>query len=338
MWIQNDVSAQPYNTFGIDNCFKTLIGVDKVSDLFYIKEILKEPTTRILGGGSNILLVEPNVHPVILIDIKGIGVIKEEAEYALVQFGAGEVWHDAVQWAIANQYGGIENLSLIPGKCGAAPMQNIGAYGVEIKDILHSVTAYDTQSGSELVFHNEECGFGYRTSHFKSKWKGRLIISSIILKLSTKGYHTLNSSYGAVAKQLEERGISNPTIEDLGDVISDIRRQKLPDPKLLGNSGSFFKNPIIAESVASQLQATYVNMPTYDAGVGEKKLSAGWLIDKCGLKGKRVGETGTYKNQALVLVNHGKATGKNILDFSKDVQDSVKETFGIELEPEVNIW
>ncbi len=338
MWIQNDVSSKSYNTFGIDSTFNTLIGVDKVSDLFYLRDVLKKSNTRILGGGSNILLVKPSQYPVILIDIKGIKVIKEMEDYVLAQFGAGEIWHNAVLWAIGNKFGGIENLSLIPGKCGAAPMQNIGAYGVEIKDVLHSVTAFDTHSDSELVFHNEECGFGYRTSYFKTKWKDRLIITSIILKLTTQGHHHLNTSYGAVSKQLEDRRISNPSISDLGEVISDIRRQKLPDPEELGNSGSFFKNPIVPESVAVGLLASYQNMPTYDAGEGKKKLSAGWLIDQCGLKGKRVGDTGTFKNQALVLVNHGNATGKDILDFSTDVQLSVKEKFDIDLEPEVNIW
>ena len=256
----------------------------------------------------------------------------------MVKFGAGEIWHDAVLWAIENNLGGIENLSLIPGKCGAAPMQNIGAYGVEIKDVLHSVTAYDTKTNNELVFHNEECGFGYRTSNFKTIWKGRMVITSIILKLTKDGYHVLNDSYGAVTNHLKEKGITQPSIADLGEVISDIRRQKLPDPKVLGNSGSFFKNPIVSKEKANQLLASYAKMPTYPVDADMVKLSAGWIIDQCGLKGQRVGDAGTYKNQALVLVNHGNATGKEIHEFSKQVQSNVKEKFGIELEPEVNIW
>ena len=338
MRIQNNVSSKPYNTFGLDTSFNTLITVGEVSDLFYLKEILKSSKTRILGGGSNILLLKPNTDPVILIDIKGIEILKEEDAYALVKFGAGEIWHDAVLWAIENNLGGIENLSLIPGKCGAAPMQNIGAYGVEIKDVLHSVTAYDTESNSELVFHNEECGFGYRTSNFKTIWKGRMVITSIILKLTKDGYHVLNDSYGAVTNHLKENRITQPSIVDLGEVISDIRRQKLPDPKVLGNSGSFFKNPIVSKEKANQLLVSYAKMPTYPVDADMVKLSAGWIIDQCGLKGQRVGDAGTYKNQALVLVNHGNATGKEIHEFSKQVQSNVKEKFGIELEPEVNIW
>ena len=338
MRIQNNVSSKPYNTFGLDTSFNTLITVGEVSDLFYLKEILKSSKTRILGGGSNILLLKPNTDPVILIDIKGIEILKEEDAYALVKFGAGEIWHDAVLWAIENNLGGIENLSLIPGKCGAAPMQNIGAYGVEIKDVLHSVTAYDTESNSELVFHNEECGFGYRTSNFKTIWKGRMVITSIILKLTKDGYHVLNDSYGAVTNHLKEKRITQPSIVDLGEVISDIRRQKLPDPKVLGNSGSFFKNPIVSKEKANQLLVSYAKMPTYPVDADMVKLSAGWIIDQCGLKGQRVGDAGTYKNQALVLVNHGNATGKEIHEFSKQVQSTVKEKFGIELEPEVNIW
>jgi len=338
MQIQNNVSSKPYNTFRIDTSFNTLITVDGVSDLFYLREVLKKPETRILGGGSNILLLKPNIDPIILIDIKGIEILKDAEAYVLVKFGAGEIWHDVVQWAIENNYGGIENLSFIPGKCGAAPMQNIGAYGVEIKDVLHSVTAFDTESNSELVFHNEECGFGYRTSNFKTIWKERMVITSIILKLTKDGYHVIKDSYGAVTNNLENKGISNPSISDLGEVISSIRRHKLPDPKVLGNSGSFFKNPIVSITKANQLLESYTNMPTYPADADMVKLSAGWIIDQCGLKGERVGDTGTYKNQALVLVNHGNATGKEIYDFSKQVQLTVKEKFGIELEPEVNIW
>ena len=338
MRITNNVSAKAYNTFGIDATIPTLIEINQFSDLLHLGDRITNKPIRILGGGSNVLLVEESNHPVLHINIKGISVLKEEEEYVLVQFYAGENWHNAVMWALENNYGGIENLSLIPGRCGAAPMQNIGAYGVEIKDVLHTVSVYDLKTQKELTFHNEECGFGYRTSHFKTKWKNRFVITDIVLRLTKDGFHKTNISYGMIKGELEKKAIASPTIQQIGEVVTSIRRSKLPDPKVIGNAGSFFKNPVIPEAQADKLKDTYSDMPVYPAGEGLSKLPAGWLIDQCGWKGKVVGQTGTYKNQALVLVNHGQATGKEILAVSKEIALSVSDKFGIDLETEVNIW
>jgi UDP-N-acetylmuramate dehydrogenase len=255
----------------------------------------------------------------------------------LVKFSAGENWHDAVMWAVENNYGGIENLSLIPGKCGAAPMQNIGAYGIEIKDVLLAVYAFDTEKKQEFIFHNHECGFGYRTSNFKTIWKDKFIITEIVLKLTKPGYHIIDKSYGAIQSELDARGIGSPSIKDLSDVVIHIRQSKLPDPQELGNAGSFFKNPVISTSKFEALKSSFPEMPHYPAQ-DKIKLPAGWLIDQCGWKGITEGQVGTYKHQALVLVNHGQASGEDVLNFSKKINASVEEKFGVELEMEVNVW
>ncbi len=337
MVIRNNVSSRDYNTFGIDVSIAQLIEINERKDLSFLGDRLV-PDIKVLGGGSNILLTEGISSPVVYINTKGIELIKEGEEYILAKFEAGENWHEAVMWAVKNGYGGIENLSLIPGKCGAAPMQNIGAYGVEIKDFLHAVTAFDLEHGVELTFHNEECGFGYRTSNFKTIWKGRYVITDIILKLSKSGHHKINLSYGAIRAQLDNRGIEYPTIEQVSQVVMAIRRSKLPDPAQIGNAGSFFKNPIIAMAKYQSLMLTYPDMPSYPVDDTSVKVPAGWLIDQCGWKGKVVGQTGTYKNQALVLVNHGSATGTEIYVLSTTILESVREKYGIMLEREVNVW
>lgn len=337
MQIRNTVSSKDLNTFGINVTIDTLIEVNSAEDLHFLKDKLSSPH-RILGGGSNVLIVTPPSLPVFHINIKGIHQIKENTDHVLVKFSAGEVWHDVVLWAIENDLGGIENLSLIPGRCGAAPMQNIGAYGVELKDVLHSLTAFNVEDGLEYTFHHEECGFDYRTSYFKTKWKDRFIITDIILKLTKPSYHKVNISYGAISSVLEEKGIPSPTIKDISDTVIAIRKSKLPDPKNVGNAGSFFKNPIIPMSQFKELEKTFKDVPSYPVDNDNIKLPAGWLIDQCGWKGKVVGETGTYKNQALVLVNHGDANGSEVLDLSKKIQDSVMEKYGVSLEREVNVW
>lgn len=335
MRIENNVASQPYNTFNIGVDFETVITITDKSDFDYLDFDLSQ--CHILGGGSNILLTDNVKQPIVHIHTKGIEVVKDETDYVLVEVAAGETWHDLVLWAIANDFGGIENLSLIPGRCGAAPMQNIGAYGVEIKDVLHAVKAFDTKNSKLFSFYNQECGFGYRTSNFKTKWKNQFIITDIIIKLSKNGFHKINISYGAIASELERRNINKPQIKDVSDVVIDIRRSKLPDPSVIGNSGSFFKNPIVTKAFYSEMVKTFGEVPSYEAGE-DVKVPAGWLIDQCGWKGKVVGQTGTYKNQALVLVNHGKATGTEIHSLSKAIQKSVFDKYGIALEPEVNIW
>lgn len=338
MIISNDCSSLGYNTFGIDVNVPTLIEISNKQDLSSIVRKFSESKCHVLGGGSNILLTKDLEAPLLYINTKGVELIKEADDYVLVKVEAGESWHEIVLWAISQNYGGIENLSLIPGKCGAAPMQNIGAYGVEIKDILHAVSAYKLSDGHEYTFHNEECGFGYRTSNFKTIWKDQFIISDIILRLTKEGHHELNTSYGAISSELEKLGITNPSIQDISDVVIEIRKSKLPYPEEVGNAGSFFKNPIISKSQYDTLIAKYPNMPSYPVDAQHVKVPAGWLIDQCGWKGKVVGQTGTYKNQALVLVNHGSASGEEIYDLSTDIKDSVKQTYNITLEREVNVW
>ena len=318
MQISNKVSSKPYNTFNIDLDIDQLITIDDVSDFEYLDIDLTK--ILVLGGGSNILLTDKLTKPVLHINTKGVKVVNDQESYVLVEACAGEEWHDFVLWAISNNFGGLENMSLIPGKCGAAPMQNIGAYGVEIKDVLHAVKAFDKTSKKMLTFHNSECDFGYRSSNFKTIWKDKFIITSIVLKLTKEGYHVLNTSYGAISKTLEEKQIINSTIKDVSDVVIAIRQSKLPDPKVIGNSGSFFKNPVVEQSLFDAILKDNPNMPNYLAENGVK-IPAGWLIDQCGWKGKVVGQTGTYKNQALVIVNHGEATGEEIFNLSKIFKD-----------------
>ena len=336
MIITNNVSTRSHNTFGIDASFDTLIQIDSDEDFYYLDQ-WKDSEIKILGGGSNVLLTDDIHIPVFNINNKGFRILKDAEGYVLVNIAAGEIWHDAVLWAVNNGYGGIENLSLIPGKCGAAPIQNIGAYGVEIKDILHTVKAYDREQGVVKFFYNQECAFGYRSSNFKTIWKGQYVITDIILQLTKPNYHIINTSYGAISGELEKRGISNPNIKDISDVVINIRASKLPDPKVIGNAGSFFKNPIIDKETFEKLQTAYPNIPNYPAGE-DIKLAAGWLIDQCGWKGRVVGNTGTYKHQALVIVNHGDASGTEVKAVAQSIQKDVLEKFKINIEPEVNIW
>lgn len=338
MIIRNQLSSKPYNTFGIDVPIQTFIEIKDRGDLHLLRDALKDKSPKIIGGGSNILLTKSIEEPVLLINTVGIKVIKEEPEYSLVQFEAGVPWVEAVGWAVSQGLGGIENLALIPGKCGAAPMQNIGAYGVEIKDVLHAVTAYKLSDGMDYTFHNVECNFGYRTSNFKTIWKDQYIVLDIILKLTKEGHHQINTSYGAISTSLKERKIETPAISDIKDIVEDIRRSKLPDPKLIGNAGSFFKNPIIGSTQYASLKALYPNLPSYPVDDQRVKVPAAWLIDQCGWKGKVIGQTGTYKNQALVIVNHGKAKGQEVYDLSSAIKTSVEEKFGVVLEREVNVW
>jgi UDP-N-acetylmuramate dehydrogenase len=334
--ITNNVSAQSLTTFGIDVVLDTLIQINNEEDFYYLDQ-WKDSEIKILGGGSNVLLTQDIHIPVFNINNKGYHILKDSDDYVLVNIAAGETWHDAVLWAVDNGYGGIENLSLIPGKCGAAPIQNIGAYGIEIKDVLHTVKAYDREHGVIKFFHNQECDFGYRTSNFKTKWKDKYVITDIILQLTKPNHHKINTSYGAISSELGNRGIVNPTIKDVSDVVTHIRESKLPDPKVVGNAGSFFKNPIISNEDFFKLQSSYPDMPNYPAG-DDIKLAAGWLIDQCGWRGRVIGNTGTYKNQALVIVNHGGATGLEISAVAQAIQQDVLDKFGVRIEPEVNVW
>ncbi|SMO35601.1 UDP-N-acetylmuramate dehydrogenase [Solitalea koreensis] len=337
MNIQHNKSLRKLNSFGVDVNARNFVEItdrEQLTELFLNKEVSRQPLL-ILGGGSNMLFTHDFNGLVVKVNIKSIS-STEEGDDVYVHAGGGEVWNDLVMYCVNNGFCGMENLSLIPGSVGAAPIQNIGAYGVEVKDIFHSLEAFDITSLSFRTFTKEECEFGYRESVFKGRFKGQYIICSVNFKLSKTP--KLNTSYGAIETELKNRGIEKPTIKDVSDVVSHIRVSKLPDPSTIGNAGSFFKNPIISAQHFQSVVTAHPDVVNYPAGEGKIKLAAGWLIEQCGWKGKVVGHTGTWKNQALVLVNHGSATGKEIFDFSARIIQSVNEKFGVELEREVNIF
>ncbi|WP_026837812.1 UDP-N-acetylmuramate dehydrogenase [Gillisia sp. JM1] len=336
MRVSQNASLKSYNTFGIDVKAKTLISVESVDELI---SVLKKNDTEdlfILGGGSNMLLTQNIDTTVIHIDIKGFEVVRETEEFVFVKSYAGENWHEFVLYTLENNWGGLENLSLIPGNVGTSPIQNIGAYGVELKDHFVSCDALDIQTLEVINFTAEECEFDYRNSIFKNKVKGKYIITNVVFKL-TKANHKLLTSYGAINEALVEMGVNNVGIRDISNAVIKIRQQKLPDPKELGNSGSFFKNPVISNKEFEVLKEQFPEIPSYNVGEDSIKIPAGWLIDKAGLKGYREGNTGVHKNQALVLVNYGEATGEEILKLSRKVQEEILTKFNIYLEPEVNI-
>ena len=334
MQIQENKSLKSYNTFGIDVKAKQFIEISSLKDL---KELLKiKKDFFILGGGSNLLLTKDIEKLVIHLNLKGIEILGEAENDIFVKVQAGENWHEFVLWCLEHDFGGIENLSLIPGNVGTSPIQNIGAYGVELKDSMFELEALEIETGLVKNFKNADCGFGYRNSVFKNELKGKYIITNVTFKL-TKNTHRHNSSYGAIQSEFEKNNIKNPTIKDISDAVISIRRSKLPDPKELGNSGSFFKNPVILKHQFRQLQHKFPKVPHYILSETEVKVPAGWLVEQCGFKGKRFGDAGVHKNQALVLVNYGHATGKEIFELSKKIQQTVLEKFDMELEAEVNI-
>ena len=301
-----------------------------------LPECLPAKSFKILGGGTNVLITKNIDQPVLHIQIKGIELLEESKEQVLVKVGAGEVWSDTVDWAVEREFGGIENLSLIPGTAGAAPVQNIGAYGVELKDVLHAVEAFDVKDKTWRIIPEHECGFGYRDSKFKREWKDRLIITSIQMLL--KKASRPNIQYAALKEGLLAQGIQDPSIHQIAEMVKSIRRSKLPDPAVIGNAGSFFKNASISRSHFEELQKGFQDIPGYVQADGMVKVPTGWLIERCGWKGKREGDVACYEKQALVLVNYGAATGDEILRFSLKLAQSVFESFGIRIQPEVNLW
>ena len=332
---QKNISLKPYNTFGINAYAESFVSVTSLNQLQNITKTLKD--LFILSGGSNILITKNIIQPVIHLNLKGKSVSENEDENIIfVKVMAGENWHEFVLWTLKNNFGGLENLSLIPGNVGTSPMQNIGAYGVEIKDVFHKLEALEIATGEIKTFLKKDCNFGYRESVFKNILKGKFIIVSVAFKL-TKNQHHLNTSYGAIQVELEKKQITEPGIKDVSNAIISIRESKLPDPKEIGNSGSFFKNPVIGIDQFKALEKKYPGMPYYKISDSLIKIPAGWLIEKCGFKGKRYGDAGVHKNQALVLVNYGNATGQDILDLAKNILQTVTNTFGINLEIEVNI-
>lgn len=311
------------------------------SSIEFLKQILSSPEVKsmpfiILGGGSNVLFTGDFNGVIIRNAMDGIDVIREDADNIYIKANAGEKWHDAVLYCVNRNYGGIENLSLIPGTVGAGPIQNIGAYGVELKDVLQEVEAMNIHTLEIRKFSNTECKFGYRDSVFKKEEKGNYIILSVTLKLNKNP--KVNVSYGTLGKELDDMGITKPTIKDVSNAVIKIRSSKLPDPDKIGNAGSFFKNPVISNSEFEKIKENYPTIVSFPADDGHTKLAAGWLIEQCDWKGKRVGDAGVHKDQALVLVNYGDATGKEIYELSTQIISSVKEKFGVELEREVNIF
>jgi UDP-N-acetylmuramate dehydrogenase len=336
MEIQTNFSLKNYNTFGIEAKAKQFVAVHSITELKTVLEQNKSENKFILGGGSNMLLTKNIDALVIHIDLKGKRIISENEDYVWVESQAGENWHEFVLWTIDQNFGGLENMSLIPGNVGTTPVQNIGAYGTEIKDTFVSCEAVTLVNQELKTFTKEECHFGYRESIFKNGVKDQYIITTVIFKL-TKRNHNINISYGDITNELAKNNILNPNLKEVSNAVIAIRQSKLPDPKELGNSGSFFKNPILLKSDFEKIHQQFPEMKYYDVSETEVKVPAGWLIEQAGFKGKRFGDAGIHKNQALVLVNYGKATGQEILNVSKHIQETIFNTFGIHIEAEVNV-
>lgn len=336
MRIQENISLKSYNTFGIDAKAKYFANVNTIEELAEVLQLKGYPELFFLGGGSNMLLTQDVNALVTHVNIKGIHIVSETDDYVTVKANAGENWHEFIAWCIKHNFGGVENMSLIPGNVGTAPIQNIGAYGVELKDVFLECETIEIATGKHHVFTKAECNFGYRNSIFKQDQKGNHVIINVTFKL-TKNNHVLKTSYGAITTELENQNIVNPTIKDISNAVIAIRSSKLPDPKKIGNSGSFFKNPVISIDQFKELQSNFPEIPNYKISETLVKVPAGWLIDKAGFKGKTFGNYGVHKNQALVLVNYGDAKGSDILKLSKLIQDTIKRIFNINLEAEVNI-
>ena len=335
MDVETNVDLLQYNTFGISVRTEKLVHLRTESNIEeYFNSTYNKPSL-ILGGGSNLLLTKDIEGIVLRVEVAGIKVIKETDDHVFVQVGAGENWHQFVIYCIQNGWAGIENLSLIPGNVGTAPMQNIGAYGVEIESVFDSLQAYIIDDKSWQSFSRDECNFGYRESIFKRALKDKALIASVTFRLSKKP--NFNTSYGAIEAELERMNVQDLSIKAISDAVLTIRQSKLPDPAKIGNSGSFFKNPVIYQSAFDQLKTEYSDMVGYPSGDGKVKVAAGWLIEQAGFKGMRVGNYGVHEKQALVLVNYGGASGQQIFDLSEQIIESIDQQFGILLEREVNV-
>jgi UDP-N-acetylmuramate dehydrogenase len=337
MNIQNNISLRQYNTFGIDVSAKSFASFTSVDEL---EEGLNAPLSSInspliLGGGSNILFTRDYDGLVLKNELKGIELVNEDDDHYYVKAAAGENWHQFVMFCVAHNYAGLENLSLIPGNVGASPMQNIGAYGVEIKDVFYELEAFHVKDKTIQKFSAEGCEFGYRESVFKRKYKNQFVILSVTYRLNKKP--SFNTSYGAIEQELEKMGVGVVSIQTISQAVINIRSSKLPDPKNIGNAGSFFKNPTLPKEELTRLQKIDASIPFYKVGDTHIKIPAGWLIENLGWKGYRKNDAGCHSKQALVLVNYDKASGKEIYDLSENILTSVKEKFDIDLEREVNI-
>jgi len=329
-------NLKQYNTFGLEARCKGVIHIHEVDDVQRVIQQKLSPV-RILGGGSNVLITKDQEAWILKNEIKGIDIVATTENEVLVKVGAGESWNGFVEWALHHNLGGIENLVLIPGSVGAAPMQNIGAYGVEQNQVFHSLKAIHLETGEVREFSKEACAFGYRESVFKRKLKGQYFITHVQYLLTSRE-HLLHPGYGAIREVLAARDITEPTIQDIAEAVKSIRMSKLPDPAVIGNAGSFFKNPTIPADMYARLKEKYPDIPGYVVSDMEIKVPAGWLIEKAGWKGKRSGNAGVHHLQALVLVNHGNASGAEIWQLAENVMTDIDSTFGIKLEAEVNIW
>lgn len=334
MELINHASLKPFVTFGVEATCDHLYRVEDLEELKLAAQYLENPL--VLGGGSNVLPIGDIHRNVLRMELKGREIVHEEGPDVYVRFAAGEIWHQVVMWAVDHDLGGIENLSLIPGTIGASPIQNIGAYGVELDSVFDHLEAVEIGTGELKVFDKEECKFGYRDSIFKNEVKGKYIITSVTLRL--KREHFVTTHYGSIQSLLQEKGIVHPTIRDISNTVIEIRQSKLPDPKVIGNAGSFFKNPLISSDHFESIKKAYPDLPGYPDPSGHTKIAAGWLIEKAGWKGKRFGDAGSYDKQSLVLVNYGNATGVEIWDLAQEIISSVAEMFNIRLQPEVNLW
>lgn len=338
---QSNFPLAPLTTFGIKASAALFTKVKNKADLLHVwqsQEFKSANRLLVLGGGSNMLFTQDFDGLVIHNKIEGISFEDESEQSVLVKAGAGENWHGFVLKCLEQNLGGIENLSLIPGTVGASPVQNIGAYGVELKDVFVSLEAFDLLTGDFVILNKEQCAFGYRESIFKHEGKGRYFVTSVVFRLKKQGFHKLKMSYGDIQNTLKEMEVSEPTIQDISKAVISIRSSKLPDPKVIGNAGSFFKNPEVPESKCRELLDVNPLMPTYDVpNVGFKKVAAGWLIEQCGWKGKSLGNAAVHSKQALVLTNPGNATGLEVKQLAEAIQQSVKDKFGISLEMEVNV-
>ncbi len=339
MDIKQNSSLKPHNTFGIDadaRYFSAFSSVDALEELLrHSKNLEGAARVLLLGGGSNLLFTKDVDGFVLKNEIPGIGIVNEDEKHAYVKAGAGVNWHTLVKYCIDKNLGGMENLSLIPGNVGASPMQNIGAYGVELKDVFHELEAYHLKDKAVVTFNKAACGFGYRESVFKGKLKDQFVITNVVFRLDKQP--TLNTAYGAITQELEAMQVTTPTIQSVSQAVINIRTSKLPNPAEIGNAGSFFKNPEVENEAFNRLQAEFPGIVGYDLKNGHTKLAAGWLIEHCGWKGYREGDAGCHNKQALVLVNYGNATGEQIYSLSAKIIDSVKQQFGVLLSREVNI-
>lgn len=331
----HNINLQPFNTFGLSSVAERMVSIEAKEELAHYFESKEPMPSLVLGGGSNLLLTQDLAGTVLKIEIPGFEVVGEDKDAVFVKVGAGYGWHDFVLKCIENNWAGVENLSLIPGNVGTAPMQNIGAYGTEIKDVFHELEAYLTEEQCFETFDLNACNFGYRESIFKGRLKNKAVIASVTFKLHKQP--TFNTSYGAIEAELERMGVKDLSIKAVSDAVIAIRQSKLPDPKKIGNSGSFFKNPEIETQQFETLKAAFPNMVGYKVSETSTKVAAGWLIEQAGFKGKSYGNYGVHDKQALVLVNYGGATGQQVFELSEEIIEAVNVKYGIKLEREVNV-